>query len=185
GPGRRRRPPGGSRPRSTWPGWRSKSPPATTSWAASPGGGRDSSSRPPVRSGEKPGSTWSGRCAFRRYPSRRSGEAGRVWRHRPHGLSSALGRAISSAGERCLHTAEVEGSKPPSPTSKTAGQGLFRGPLFFVCTSSLAAEGAKSARNFEHVSWGAALVPVSYRLLVLSSSCVVCRFTHAERTGKD
>jgi hypothetical protein len=29
-----------------------------------------------------------------------------------------LPRAISSAGERCLHTAEVAGSKPASPTSK-------------------------------------------------------------------
>ena len=27
-------------------------------------------------------------------------------------------RAISSAGERCLHTAEVAGSKPASPTKK-------------------------------------------------------------------
>ena len=31
-------------------------------------------------------------------------------------LFSGPHRAISSAGERCLHTAEVEGSKPPSPT---------------------------------------------------------------------
>ena len=29
-----------------------------------------------------------------------------------------LPRAISSAGERCLHTAEVAGSKPASPTPK-------------------------------------------------------------------
>ncbi len=32
-------------------------------------------------------------------------------------------RAISSAGERCLHTAEVTGSKPVSPTDDGAGHG--------------------------------------------------------------
>ena len=35
-------------------------------------------------------------------------------------------RAISSAGERCLHTAEVEGSKPPSPTVKVLVRGSGR-----------------------------------------------------------
>lgn len=29
-------------------------------------------------------------------------------------------RAISSVGERCLHTAEVGGSKPPSPTIRNS-----------------------------------------------------------------
>ena len=34
-----------------------------------------------------------------------------------------LSRAISSAGERCLHTAEVAGSKPASPTSRSGNFG--------------------------------------------------------------
>ncbi len=36
-------------------------------------------------------------------------------------------RAISSVGERFVHTEEVRGSKPRSPTIITAGQSRFRG----------------------------------------------------------
>src|SRR5438874_13009482 len=47
---------------------------------------------------------------------------------------SSSARALSSAGERCLHTAEVTGSKPVAPTLKVlvrgseAGSGSARAP---------------------------------------------------------
>src|SRR5206468_3138532 len=44
-------------------------------------------------------------------------------------LSSGAHGAISSAGERCLHTAEVEGSKPPSPTVKGLVTGYVTSPF--------------------------------------------------------
>ena len=37
------------------------------------------------------------------------------------------GRALSSAGERCLHTAEVTGSKPVAPTVKATSEARSRG----------------------------------------------------------
>jgi hypothetical protein len=44
---------------------------------------------------------------------------------------SPLQGAISSAGERCLHTAEVAGSNPASPTPKSPANCGIRSPSYF------------------------------------------------------
>ena len=56
--------------------------------------------------------------------------------------------AVSSAGERFVHTEEVTGSIPVPPTTKTAGQG----PLFAACFDGLLNADELEGLAFERVT---------------------------------